>query len=180
MPPADSRILKVALDVPLDTLFDYLDGGFEVAVGQRVIVSFGPRKQVGIVAAIVDTSEFTPEKLKPILKAFTDEPPLNAELFRLLKFCADYYQYPFGQALLSVLPVRLRQTEPAQARKQFAYCLTEAGHAAGVETIPARSALQRRVYTALLELGELGESALAELSATWRKAIQAMTEMGWV
>ena len=180
MPPADSRILKVALDVPLDTLFDYLGGGFEVAVGQRVIASFGTRKQVGIVAAIADSSEFSPEKLKPILQAFTDEPPLDAELFRLLKFCADYYQYPFGQALLSVLPVRLRQTEPAQARKQFAYQLTEVGRSAGVETIPARSAVQRRVYSALLDHGELGESAMAELSGTWRKAIQTMTEMGWV
>lgn len=180
MPPADSRILKVALDVPLDTLFDYLDGGFKVAVGQRVIVSFGPRKQVGIVAAIADSSEFAPEKLKPILKAFTDEPPLDVELFRLLKFCADYYQYPFGQALLSVLPIRLRQTNPAQARKQFAYQLTEVGRSAGVEAIPPRSAVQRRVYVALLEHGELGESALAELSGTWRKAIQALEEAGWV
>jgi Primosomal protein N'' (replication factor Y) - superfamily II helicase len=38
------NILKIALDVPLDKLFDYLDGGFDVEIGQRVAVSFGWRK----------------------------------------------------------------------------------------------------------------------------------------
>lgn len=177
---ADPRILKVALDVPLDRLFDYLDGGYEVAVGQRVIVSFGPRKQVGIVAAIDDKSELPTQKLKPILKAFADEPPLDAELFRLVRFCADYYHYPFGQALLSVLPVRLRQTEPAQARKQFSYHLTAAGKEAGLAAIPPRSAVQRRIYSALVEHRTLSEAALAGLSSSWRKAMQVLQEAGWV
>lgn len=177
---AKPHILKVALDVPLDTLFDYMDGGHAVAVGQRVIVSFGSRKQVGIVAAITRTSDLPVEKLKPVLRAFTEEPPLDAELFRLVKFCADYYQYPFGQALLSVLPVRLRQTEPAKARKQFCYSLTPAGLEAGVDAIPVRSAVQRRIYTALVEHGELNEAALAELSSGWRKAMQALSEAGWM
>ena len=33
-----ANILKVALDVPLDRLFDYLDGGYHVDIGQRVVV----------------------------------------------------------------------------------------------------------------------------------------------
>ena len=175
----NTRILKVALDVPLDGLFDYLDGGFEVEVGQRVIVSFGRRKQVGIVAAIAHESEVPAGKLKPILQAFTHEPVLDAEVFRLLRFCADYYQYPFGQALLSALPVRLRQTEPAIARKQFSFSLTETGRNAGVEATPARSIIQRRIFSALLENAELSEPALAELSSGWRKAMQALLENGW-
>ena len=51
-PLSEPRILKVALDVPLDALFDYLDGGHTVMVGQRVIVPFGRRHLVGIVAAV--------------------------------------------------------------------------------------------------------------------------------
>src|SRR5690606_6113968 len=176
----NARILKIALDVPLDGLFDYLDGGFEVGIGQRVIVSFGRRKQVGIVAAIAHESDVPADKLKPISQAFTNEPPLDAEVFRLLRFCADYYQYPFGQALLSVLPVRLRQTEPAIARKQFSYGLTPAGHDAGLQAIPARSIVQRRIFSALLENEELNESMLAELSGGWRKAMQVLLENGWV
>lgn len=176
----NARILKVALDVPLDSLFDYLDGGFDVEIGQRVIVSFGRRKQVGIVVAIVHESEVPADKLKPILQAFTAEPALDAEIFRLLRFCADYYQYPLGQTLLSVLPVRLRQTEPATARKQYSFSLTSAGRDAGLEAIPVRSIIQRRIFSALLENEELSEPTLAELSAGWRKAMQGLLENGWV
>jgi primosomal protein N' (replication factor Y) len=177
---AKPRILKVALDVPLDTLFDYLDGGFEAQIGQRVIVPFGRRKQVGMVAAIADESDVPLHKLKPILQSFGDEPPLDAEIFKLLRFCADYYQYPFGQALLSVLPVRLRQTEPATSRVQYSYSLTELGREAGVEAIPARAVMQRRLFSALLENESLDEAALAELSSGWKKAIRSMMESGWV
>ena len=96
-------ILKIALDVPLDRLFDYLSGGHAVQVGQRVLVPFGRRSQIGIVIALADTSEFAIEKLKPVSRVFADERPLDHEIISLLQFSADYYQYPFGQALLSAL-----------------------------------------------------------------------------
>ncbi|MCB5185774.1 primosomal protein N' [Methylobacillus gramineus] len=180
MTDAVGEILRVALDVPLDGVFDYRSNGSGVAVGQRVVVPFGPRKQVGIVLEVTDSTDVPAAKLKSILQSFEDEPPLDSEIFALLKFCADYYQYPYGQALLSALPGRLRQTEPATARRQFAYALNVVGVSAGIDAIPARQAVQRRVYAALLEHGNLNESALAELSPGWRKAINAMLEQGWV
>jgi len=174
------NILKVALDVPLDSIFDYLDGGFSVAVGQRVVVQFGRRMQVGVVMQRVDHSDVPSEKLKPVLQAFNHEPPLDAESFALLKFCADYYQYPLGQALLSALPTRLRQTQPAVSRKQFAYDLTEAGRIAGIEAVPAKKVTQRRLLAALFTSAELSESALNEISTGWRKAMQGLLELGLV
>lgn len=179
MPTHKPRILKVALDVPLDSLFDYLDGGFDIAVGQRVVVPFGRRKQVGIVVQVAEHSDVPADKLKPIMQAFNSEPPLDAETFALLRFCADYYQYPYGQALLSALPTRLRQTEPAVSRKQYVYSLTPAGVAAGLDALPPRAAVQRRLFAALLENAELGESALADISSGWRKAMQMLVEAGW-
>lgn len=174
------RILKVALDVPMDALFDYLDGGYAVEVGQRVVVSFGRRQQVGIVSEIVGHSEIAADKLKPVLQAFCDEPPLDAETFSLLRFCADYYQYPYGQALLSMLPARLRQIEPAVARKQYAYRLSEQGRVAGQESLPARAIVQRRLLAALEQQGELEETALTQLSSGWRKHMQLLLQAGWV
>jgi len=173
------HILKIALDVPLDRLFDYLDGGLAAQVGQRVVVPFGRRKQVGIVVDIVDKSDVPEAKLKAILQTFVDEPLLDKEAFALLRFCADYYQYPYGQALLAALPTRLRQTEPAISRKQHVYSLTDLGRAQEIEAIPARKAVQRRVFSALRKNEQLSESALAELSGGWRKAMQAMLENGW-
>lgn len=175
-----AKILQVALDVPLDRQFDYLANGVEARVGQRVVVPFGRRRQIGIVLGHATHSEFDEAKLKPIAQAYTDEPPLDAETLALLRFCADYYQYPYGQALMAALPTRLRQTEPAVTRKQFVYRLTEAAHQAGPELIPKRQAIQSRIYAALREQGTLGEAALAELSPGWRKAVAAMQAQGWL
>lgn len=174
-----ANILKVALDVPLDRLFDYLDGGFHAQIGQRVVVPFGRRSVVGVVVGIADTSEFALEKLKTITGVFHDEQPLDAETFGLIRFCADYYQYPFGQALLASLPARLRQTEPATARKQFLYALTPHGEQAKEDEIPARQAVQRKVFSALKQ-GKLNELALKEISTSWRKAIEVLQQQGWV
>jgi primosomal protein N' (replication factor Y) len=173
------NILKVALDVPLDRLFDYLDGGFSVQVGQRVVVPFGRRNVVGVVIEKSDSSEFALEKLKTIIQVFDDELPIDASTFSLLKFCADYYQYPFGQALLASLPTRLRQTEPAVSRKQYLYSLTPEGLGADPDLIPARQSVQRKVFAALKQ-STLSESALKEISASWRQAIEAFRVQGWV
>ena len=173
------NILQIALDVPLDRLFDYLDGGFDVQIGQRVVVPFGSRKVVGVVTGIADTSEFAIEKLKSIVQVFDGEPLIDADTFGLLRFCADYYQYPFGQALLASLPTRLRQIEPAVSRKQFLYTLTHEGLQASIDEIPARQAVQRKIFT-VLQQGPLTESMLKDISASWRAAIEVFREKGWV
>lgn len=173
------NILKVALDVPLDRLFDYLDAGFSVKVGQRVVVPFGRRNVVGVVIEKSDSSEFALEKLKTIIQVFDDELPIDPSTFSLLKFCADYYQYPFGQALLASLPTRLRQTEPAVSRKQYLYSLTPEGMGADPDLIPARQSVQRKVFAALQQ-STLSESALKEISASWRQAIETFRVQGWV
>ena len=173
------HILKVALDVPLDGVFDYR-ADIMLQAGQRVLVPFGPRQQVGIVVGTASESELAPGKLKSIIRHFEHEPVLDAEFFSLLKFCADYYQYPYGQALLSALPARLRQTEPAQARQQFCYRLSVAGLAADMADLPLRQVVQRRIFVALREHGRLSEAELAELSPGWRKGITALQKKGWL
>lgn len=174
-------ILKIALDVPLDRLFDYLSAGQVVHVGQRVLVPFGRRQQIGIVMALAYSSEFAIEKLKPILQAFADETPLDAETLNLIKFSADYYQYPFGQALLSALPARLRQIAPAVSRKQYAYQLTELGLTIDIEQISKRQLVTRRVFAALqASVSALTELELDLISSSARKAIKQLVNLAWV
>lgn len=182
LPPANatSTILQVALDVPLDRLFDYLDGGFQVKVGQRVVVPFGRRQLVGVVIAKAGASEYPLDKLKSVISVFNQEPAFTKETFNLIKFCANYYQYPFGQALLNTLPSRLRQIKPAEARKQHLYVLTALGTQLAVESLPARKIVMRKVMQTLLAQITATESELGELSPAWRKAAQALLELGYV
>lgn len=177
--PQALNIAQVAIDVPLDGVFDY-HSPYPLLIGQRVVVPFGARKQVGVVTALPASTDLAPAKLKSVLQHFGEEPVLDAEFFALIRFCADYYQYPFGQALLSALPGRLRQTEPATARQQFSYSLNDTGVQAGLDALPPRQVVQRRLYAALLEYGALSESALTALSPGWRKAMAALQQLGWI
>ncbi len=172
-------ILKIALDVPLDRLFDYLSGEHDVQVGQRVLVPFGSRNQIGIVMGFASNSDVPIEKLKPIVQAFNEEMPLDDEILSLVKFSADYYQYPFGQALLSSLPARLRQITPAVSRKQYLYQITDAGRSADVEQISKKQKVLRSVLSALQTASRLTEAELDDISGSARKAAKALVDSGY-
>ncbi len=177
--PLHKPILNIALDVPLDRLFDYISDNHAVQIGQRVLVPFGRRKQMGIVVDKADTSDYAMEKLKSVTQAFTDEQPLDAEMLSLVKFSADYYQYPFGQALLAALPARLRQVAPAVSRKQFAYQLTDLGQQTDIEKVPKKQRILRSVLAALQVAKRLTEAELDAISSTARKAAKALVGLGY-
>ena len=179
-------ILNIALDVPLNRTFDYLAGDFaakigsRVQVGSRVIVPFAGRSLVGVVVGISHTSDFPLEKLKVVSHVF-DDMVFNAENLKLLKFCADYYHYPLGQALISVLPLRLRQLKPAVSRKAFAYSLV--AHASlneKLSLIPAKKVLLHRIITALQAAPVLASGDVALISSGWKKAINELKDLGLV
>lgn len=173
-------ILKIALDIPLDRLFDYQCDTKGVQVGHRVLVPFGRRNQIGIVMEIADSSDIPVEKLKQVSKVFTDEMPLHVEMLSLIKFSADFYQYPFGQALLSALPARLRQIVPAVSRKQYLYAVTEAGRKVDIETIPKKQKILRSVLASLQDKHSLTEAELDAISGTARKAVKVLLAQGFV
>ena len=173
------RILRVALDVPLDTLFDYsaADQG-EIAIGDRVLVSFGRRQMVGVVAEIADHSDLSPGRIKPVLQVFRDTPPLSAEILRLLRFCADYYHHPLGEVVLNALPVPLRQTKPVARAKPAGYRLTEAGLALETDALPARAIVKRKLLQSLKQAGTLLRSDIAALSPSAPQAHQGIYGAG--
>ena len=173
-------ILNIALDVPLNRSFDYLSGEFVARVGNRVIVPFAGRSLVGVVLEVKQTSDFPIEKLKPVTHVF-DDVVFNAENLKLLKFCADYYHYPLGQALISALPLRLRQLKPAVSRKAFAYSLAaDASLNEKLSLIPAKKVLLHRIITALKAAPVLAAGDAALISSGWKKAINELKDLGLV
>ena len=174
-------ILRVALDVPLDTLFDYsATAQGEVAIGDRVLVSFGRRQMVGVVAEITDHSELAPGRIKPVLQVFHDVPPLSEEILRLLRFCADYYHHPLGEVILNALPVPLRQTKPVARAKPIGYRLTKSGLALAIEALPARAIVKRKLLQSLKETGTVLRSDISTLSISAPQALREFIELGWV
>ncbi len=109
--------LRVALDLPLHRLFDYLSDEAVVAdVGLRVRVPFGRGERIGVIVAVTGESDWPVQQLKPAIAILRDIPPLPADFFRLCKFASTYYQAPLGEVIQQALPVGLKRPLPAARR----------------------------------------------------------------
>ena len=65
-------ILRIALDTPLNAVFDYrwdCEKSERPRVGQLAMVPFGPREVVGLIVDILEETDVPEEKLKEIGRA---------------------------------------------------------------------------------------------------------------
>ena len=116
--PVVKKVLRVALDVPVATLFDYCDAGASPAeAGDRVVVPFGARQRVGVVVEVADSSSITASRLKPVLRVLDDAPRLSPAWLDLMRALSAYYQRPFGETVTGALPPRLRSPKPLPRRR---------------------------------------------------------------
>jgi primosomal protein N' (replication factor Y) len=109
-----TTIYRIAVPSPLRRLFDYLPASNQqqqIQVGTRVLIPFGRRQVVGVVAANACHSEFAFSKLKQVLQVLDEEPLLPKELLNSLVWAADYYQHPFGEVFAAALPAKLRSIQ---------------------------------------------------------------------
>jgi len=175
------KILRVALDVPLPRLFDYAcPAEVEAATGARVVVPFGTRRLVGIVAETADETGVDPAKVRPIECVLHDAPALPAEWIALMGFLSGYYQRPLGETIISSLPPRLRSLKPLPVEDRPYWRASE--------TIPQPKPLPAGRKRDLLEkiraLGCADEAALLGLDpktrASGRMTLRALAKSGLI
>jgi primosomal protein N' (replication factor Y) len=98
------KLISVALDVPINHLFDYITENQDIKVGYRVEVPFGRSKRIGIV---LDIESFKKQesayKIKKIYKVIDKTPLLSMEIIKTCKWAAAYYHYPMGQVLFNAM-----------------------------------------------------------------------------
>ncbi len=173
-------IVRVALDLPLSTLFDYVLVESVTAVpGQRVLVPFGRKQVVGVVMECVAYSELDRKRIKQVVQVLNDVAPLPDELLALLRFCSDYYHYPLGATVLSALPVRLRSSQPVTLKEELQYTLSPGGRTLDLDLLPKRKVVQNRILSAFQQ-GPLSAAQLRALSPSASSALKAMLQAGWV
>ena len=174
-------VLRVALDVPLATLFDYtVPDSMDVQAGDRVVVPFGSRQRVGVVVECAGASELAPGKLRPIASVRDDAPRLPGDWLELMKFLAGYYQRPLGETVVGSLPPRLRSLQPLPREpRRFFRRSSAAGSAAAVRPSAKRSLLE-----ALARSEPRGEEELIEAAGGTRPAalaaLRALQRVGWL
>ena len=173
------HILKVALDVPLDRVFDYKTEYPNTQIGQYVVVPFGARKMIGVVVGVSDTSAIESKKLKSIIR-LDSEVIFDEQSFKLFQFCSQYYHYPLGQTILSAVPSRLKKINTQAMIKKYLYRLTKKAIQLGIDQLPPRQTILKRIVMAFIDAKELDEASLRSISSTWKKSIKTLDEMGWI
>ncbi len=172
--------VRVALDLPLATLFDYeVDEGMNVAVGQCVQVPFSRKLMVGVVLECATDTSVAAQHIRHVERVLAEVPALPEELLTLLRFCSDYYHYPLGATVLSALPARLRSSQPVQLKQPLQYQLSASGQALDLAHHPKRQRLQHRILSAL-QHGPLNAGQLRALSPSALTVVKGLLQAGWV
>jgi primosomal protein N' (replication factor Y) len=115
-------IVKIALPVPLDTLFSYSLQENEVfpdLIGRRVLVPFGKRIITGVIVEEIKTT--TDEKVKSIIKILDDEPVFSENMLKLTKWISEYYFCSWGNVLKAALPesIAIKNTNKVRLLKNL-------------------------------------------------------------
>jgi len=110
-------VLRVALDLPLHRLFDYVaDAASSADIGLRVRVPFGRGEKLGVIVDVVSESDWPLAQLKVAAEILRDVPPLPVDFLKLCEFASNYYQAPFGEVVMQALPVGLKRLAPPTRR----------------------------------------------------------------
>lgn len=171
-------IAQVALPVPLDKRFDYLIQPHQFPViGGRVTVPFGRQTLVGIVTAMVHQSDFPLNQLKSIKEVLDIEPIWQDNLYSLLNWCSQFYQYPLGETLNNALPTALRKGKAAEFASLVEWHITEAGKDQLMAGF-GRAVKQAKVMH-LLENGPATHQLMIdeEISSS---VLKTLDEKGWI
>ena len=174
------NILRVALDLPLPRVFDYLcDEATPADIGMRVLVPFGNKHAVGVIVGLADKSEIESGKLKAALRILRDTPALARDWLELAQFCSGYYHRPLGEVIFNGLPRQLRQAGATPALKQaIAYRISASGREA-LTQLPARARVKRALLQTLLQ-SECAEELLLAQSPSAKKALAELASAAWI
>ncbi|NOI30677.1 primosomal protein N' [Vibrio coralliilyticus] len=171
-------IARVALPVPLDKQFDYqIPAHLFPIIGGRVSVPFGRQTLVGVVTALVNQSEFSFDKLKPLKQVLDSQPVWPDSLYELLQWCSQFYQYPLGDTLLNAMPSALRKGKEADFATLVEWQLTAAGR--NQLMLGFGRAVKQAKVMHMLESGSVPHQHFIdeEISSSVLKTLQ---EKGWI
>ena len=177
---SQAPFLRVAIDVPLSTTFDYRAprGAPLPPVGSRVRVPFGRRQETGIVMHHSANSELAPKRLKASSPALDDTALLTADDLWLLRFTSAYYHHPIGEVIAAALPAMLRHGKPLRTTAETLLPVSEAD--IDIDTLARRAPRQAELLALLKARGALPIADIAGRLPHWRRYARALADKGLV
>ena len=174
----DQKILKIALDVPVNKFFDYISNHGNIKIGQYVKVPFGKRTLIGICCEIANESIVPADKLKSIV-SIESEIIFDASMLKLLYFVSDYYQHPIGQTIMSVVPSRIKKNSLTSKKKELLFKANKSLTNEVIDSLPARQLRLKKVAHAILKK-ELRQKDLNKLVSNGSECVSKLESMGLV
>lgn len=158
-----SRIVRVALPVPVAQLFDYkaIDAS-DRDVGRCVRVPFGRSQKSGVIVALPPAAGVDEARLKAVVHIQREVPALPADWLELVGFVARYYHAPIGEVIALALPPGLRRADAVCADDADPFIAPTAAGSAALASA-RRSSRALALVRALRELGPQRRSAARAL-----------------
>ena len=157
------NIVSVALQVPLRKTFDYSAAGIDISKlrpGIRLRVPFGRQKhKIGILLGTKNSSSVAKDKLKAVSSVVDQTPIFSESLLEIIRWSADYYHHPIGDALFNALPVLLRQGNEAKTVMPVYWQLTQAGKEIDTDSLN-RAPRQKAIVELLASSPEAQSTAM--------------------
>ena len=168
------RVARLAVAVPLHRLFDYsVPAELPMPViGARVAVRFSGRRTVAV--CVEHNPEDAHERLSPLSAVLDDDNLLGNELWQLGLWLADYYQYPLGEVIATMLPAAARQPKDLQIDRAEIWEIC--APAEGLTRAPRQAAL----YDQLQRLGGRAETRRLYDAGFQRAHLNALAGRGLI
>jgi primosomal protein N' (replication factor Y) len=177
--------LRVAINVPLSQLFDYLPPlSSDVPaprVGCRVLVPFGRQRQIGMVLAVNTQSELPFSKLRRVLSTIDDKAILRSQDRWLIRFTSNYYHHPIGEVVAAALPALLRQGNPLNPLVQR-ITITNTGASQLLSTVAKKAPRQAKLLELLSNQtnNSMRFDQLDDTMPGWRRLRKTMLDKSWI
>jgi len=175
-------VLKVAVNVPLTRIFDYLPpagGGVLPRPGCRVQVPFGRQKQIALIIDTATTSDLPRNELRRAITVIDEDPLFDHNDLWLIRFVSDYYQHPIGEVVAAAMPALLRQGKPLLSTTDTLQ-LTSEGAAIDMDVLHKRAPRQADVLRALQPDAPTPFARLDQISPGWRRQRKLLIDKAWV
>jgi primosomal protein N' (replication factor Y) len=177
----NAPVVKVAINVPLSRLFDYLPPavGNSPLPGARVRVPFGRQRQIGVVVGLASNSDLPRSRMRRVLETLDDAPLLRKDDLWLIGFTSDYYHHPVGEVAAAAIPSLLRQGRSLNPLLRHV-AATDAGHGVDIGALAKRAPRQAELLEMLLDAGGNGidVDTLTEQVPAWRRSFRALAQKG--
>ena len=161
----------------VDKVFEYSftekDG---ITHGSRVLVPFGGRLIEGVVIDINNTSTFSMEKIKPIVKVLESVPALTNETLKLMQYITEKCFVSKALALRLFLPSEMRKGKVKEQFITFFKLKSGLDLSFAINSLKSSARKQKSALEFLADNEEIASNKLFELFG--RTAINSLYEKG--